>query len=821
MSVLRWRGPQLPVEAALPALRAGLQEHGAVVLVAPPGSGKTTRVPPALLEAGLVAEGQVLVLQPRRLAARRAGRTIAGWLGVRPGEEVGWQVRFENRTGRSTRIVLMTEGMLTRRLQADPFLDGVSAVILDEFHERGAHADLLLAVLRQLRSELRPELKLVVMSATLDPEPVARFLGGAPVVRAEGRRFPVTVHHRDRPVDERIEAAVADAVVEALAVCPEGHVLAFLPGVGEIERTAARLRGRVDLPVRPLHGRLPLAVQDAALQPTEPRTVVLATNIAETSVTMPGVRAVVDAGLERVSVFDPSLGISVLRTVPCSVASADQRAGRAGRTGPGTAWRLWTRPEHHRRAPAPQPELQRADLSELLLFLADLGEDPGALQWLEPLPAAALARARTLLDQLGAIDEAGDITALGRALAALPVHPRLGRVVVAGHAGGVLRAAATAAALMAERDPWGAPGVAAPADLLERIAAVDGGGRGGDRGALAQVRRVRDQLIRLARRLEPVPQDRGAGLVDALVAGFPERVGLRSGPGRGRLSTGLELRVARELPIGASEAFLAVAVRASERGATLACAAPLDPAELRVPWRATVRWDPDAQRVRIVRERRLGALLFATRPPSAAEREALAPAAAALLLAEARRAGVEVVLQPSPAVRQLQARLALLQRRRPELQVAATGLEDLLPHVVPGRRSFAELARVDLLPLLRGLLDHRVRQRLDRDVPPRWRLPTGREVRLDYGDGSGPPVLSARIQQLFGLRETPRVLGEAVVVELLAPNQRPAQVTRDLAGFWTGSYQAVRKELRGRYPKHAWPEDPLSAPPQDRPGRRR
>lgn len=823
MSGLRWSGPALPVEGVVPALIDGLAAHGSAVLVAPPGSGKTTRVPAALLLAGLAGDGQVVVLQPRRLAARRAGHTLARWLGARPGDAVGWRVRFENRSSPATRLVVMTEGMLTRQLQSDPFLDGVNIVILDEFHERGVHADLALAVLRRLQAELRPELKILVMSATLDPEPVAAFLGGAPVLRAEGRCFPVTVRHRSQRPARRIEEEVADGVVELLGETEGGHLLAFLPGVGEIERTRALLAARLDLPVVPLHGRLPLAAQDAALQPTAPRTVVLATNIAETSVTLPGVRAVVDAGLERVPEHDFALGIDSLRTLPTSVASADQRAGRAGRTGPGLALRLWTPAAHLLRPASQAPELERVDLTELVLFLADLGEAPEGLDWLDAPPASSLGRARQLLRELGALDADGEITALGRGLASLPVHPRLGRVVMAGAAAGVLDRATTAAALMAERDPWGAPGVAAPAALAQRMAAVDDPrqARGGDRRALARVRQVRDQLRRLAGRLDTLPPAPRGGLLGALVAGFPERVGLRTDTGEARLATGGRARFQQPPPLGSARCFLAVALHSGPRGIRIGAAAPLDDAQLAPDWSVAVRWDPEAQRVRLSRERRWGALVFERRPARAEDRGPAAPEVARVLAEEARRAGAAVVLRPGPAVRGLQGRLALLARLRPDHPLPDVSCDALLDDVLGACRSFSDLAGADLVGAIQRRLDHATRALLARALPVRIAVPSGSEIALDYGDGSGPPVLAARIQQLFGLRETPRVLGEPVVVHLLAPNQRPAQVTRDLAGFWTGSYQEVRKQLRGRYPKHSWPEDPLTAVAENRPRRRR
>ncbi len=798
----------LPIDPILPDLAEALRAHGAAVLVAPPGSGKTTRVPPALLRAGLADGGKICLLQPRRVAARLAAQRIAAEQGWTPGEEVGWRVRFEDRTSARTRIEVLTEGLLTRRLQADPLLEGVSVVILDEFHERSQHADLALALVRELRALGGP--RLLVMSATLDPGPVARFLGGAPVLRAEGRAFPVEVRHAERPDDRPAHLQVAGAVRQALAEAPEGHVLAFLPGAGEIERCAGALAD-LDAPVLPLHGRLPAEAQDLALAPSRRRKVVLATNIAETSVTLEGVRVVIDSGLARAPRFDPARGVEALELGPISVASADQRAGRAGRTGPGLAIRLWTRHQHALRPPAEAPEVQRADLAELVLFLADQGQSCKEFPWFEPPPAAHLDQAAGLLRALGALDGEGQITAEGRALAALPLHPRLGRVVRAGHRAGALRAAAGLAALAAEPDPWG--GGEGPGDVLDRLRAIDADPRA------RRLRQVRDQLVRVAE--GALGPSRSAGpadlstLADALLAGFPDRVGLLRGrDGEALLSSGAGCRVDRPERLGGAAAFVAVELAADPRGLVARLAVPVDPADLPATPVRALRWDPAREAVIDVEELRFGALVLRQRPAGGPSD----PAAVAALLLEHARKRADLLLRPRDGAAGLLGRLRFLSRRRPDLGLPDPGNPaSLLPELCDGRRSFQDLREVDLGAELRARLDAASLRRLDELAPARWRLPSGREVELDYGDGEGPPVLAARIQQLFGLVQHPVIAGERALVHLLAPNHRPAQVTADLPGFWAGSYAEVRKELRGRYPRHTWPEDPRVALPEDRP----
>ncbi len=815
---------RLPIDDVLPDIVSAVSRHPAVVVTAPPGAGKTTRVPSALLDAGLAGDGDVLLLQPRRAAARLVARRIASERGCRVGEEVGYAVRFDRKTSSSTRLTVLTEGLLTRRIQADPFLEGTGIVVLDEVHERSLHADLALALVAEVAREAREDLKLVLMSATLEVAPLLRFLGeGTPVVASKGRTFPVDVRFDERPDDRRLGDRVAAAVRSVLQERDDGHVLAFLPGVREIEDARGALSSLQGVDVLPLHGRLPAAEQDRALSPSRQRKVVLSTNIAETSVTIDGVVAVVDSGLERVPVFDVSTGVTRLDTQPVSRASADQRAGRAGRTAPGVAHRLWTRNVDALRPAFAAPEIETADLAPLVLEVLAWGADPRGFRWLTPPPEAAVARALDLLRRLGAVE--GDaVTPLGRQLAKLPLHPRLARVVVEGHRRGVLRDAAGAAALATERDPWGrdrsALRRAGHDDLAGRLALLDQRGVGADPGALRRVIQVRDQIVRVA---EGALGRGGAGgapdaVLDALIAGFPDRVARRrEGEGaRYHLSGGSGAELAD--PHDPPELLVAVELQGRKgRVPLLRVAAPLDPARLPATTADEVVWDPDREGVAARRVTRFGALVLRDVPSG----DAPDPVAAAALLAEVAGRDPVAALQPGPEVAALQARIAFLRRQQPDLDLPDLSLDTLLPELCEGRRSVRELRALDLVSELLSRLPWPARQALDDRAPARLRLPTGSTVAVSYDAPDQPPVVAARIQQLFGLPDTPRIAGEPVVLHLLAPNNRPAQVTRDLAGFWAGSYADVRKDLRGRYPKHAWPEDPLTARPEDRPHRNR
>ncbi len=884
----------LPIDAVLPALVAALRAGPAAVLVAPPGAGKTTRVPPALAAAGIGGGGQIVVLAPRRIAARAAARRIADERGWRLGEEVGYQVRFERRAGAATRILVATEGIFLQRLQADPLLSGIGAVLFDEFHERSLAADLALAMARQVQREVRPDLALLAMSATLDPAPLAAFLGDCPIVESRGRLFAVEIRYRERPAPagtggrggvSPLAAAVRAAVEEALdhaldhaldaspaPGAPAGDVLVFLPGVGEIERAAAALAplaARRDLAVVPLYGDLPAESQDAALRPLSRRKVVLATNVAETSVTVEGVTTVVDSGLARRLRYDPASGLDRLQVGRISRAAAEQRAGRAGRERPGLCLRLWPEREHAALPARETPEIARTDLASPALQLLAWGErDLAAFGWFEPPEPAALERALALLGELGAIDAAHRLTADGRAMARLPLHPRLARLLVEGRARGIPRQAALAAALLGERDPFrrasrqqaGNPGDRSDrsdrrarhtsrSDVLDRLDALDDFARHrppeppwGDRpepGAARHVLAARDQLVRegegTAAGADPwraeaeASDERGEALGSALFAAFPDRLARRreAGGPRALMVGGRGVRLAAEsaLAEGAAELFVAVEVDVSDgasaeglvRLASEVAFADLPAARLAT----TVEVEWDAARERAVgwkRTRYRDLVVAASEVPAAADD-------AARVLAAAAAADLDRALPlAEPAVAALLARLRVLRVWMPELGLPAfddAELRALLPLLAAGRRSFAELRQAPLAAVIAGTLSREQRQALDREAPERLRVPSGRELALAYAPGR-PPVLAARIQELFGWSAAPRLAAGrvAVLLHLLAPNGRPQQVTDDLASFWRQGYPQVRKELRGRYPKHAWPEDPTTAPPERRPRRR-
>jgi ATP-dependent helicase HrpB len=837
------------------------------VIEAPPGAGKTTRVPPALHRAGLAGSGEVVVLEPRRLAARLAARRVAEELGERPGETVGWQVRFEEVAGPGTRIRYVTEGLLTRRLLSDPTLPGVGAVVVDEFHERHLPGDLALAFLRRLQRGARPDLKLVVMSATLDAGPVARFLG-APALRSEGRLFEVAVEHLSpeeaaRP-ETRLEDHVARAVRRLVREGLDGDVLVFLPGAAEIRRAREAigdLAASADLEVLPLHGDLPPEEQDRAVRGGPRRKVILSTNVAETSVTIPGVVAVVDSGLARVASHSPWSGLPTLEVRKVSRASAAQRAGRAGRTRPGRALRLYTRHDHDARPEYDVPEILREDLSETLLALASLGAAE-ELEWLEPPPAPAAEAARTLLSRLGAIDAAGALTGRGRRMLRYPLHPRLARLVVEAGARGAGAEGALLAAILGERElrdrrllEGGALPPTGPSDLLELAQVFHEAARarfdpdrlrrwGVNPGAAQAVERSRRQLERLARAGEK-PADRPpgeGGIEDALLlatlAAYPDRVARRRAPGSDEvvLAGGGSARldpasVVREAP-------LLVAVDAEERrgerrppGASRAEARvriasavteemllDLFPEALR--YETAVSWNAQAERVDALERLVYGDLVLEeTRAPRADAEQV-----AALLHDQALARGARA-FAPEGEVDRVAARLAFAAAHAPdqELGLAApteAGLARALRDLCAGRRSFAELREASLPAALLAALDPRARAALDRLAPERVTLPGGRSTRVHYEQGK-PPWIESRLQDFFGMAQGPAVAGGRVplVLHLLAPNQRAVQVTTDLAGFWERHYPALRRELGRRYPRHAWPEDPRTAPPP--PARRR
>ncbi len=822
----------LPIDEVTDAAAESLRRHPRLVLIAPPGAGKTTRIPPLLLDQGL-ARGQVLVLEPRRIAARLSATRVANERGCALGAEVGYRVRFEDRTGPSTRIVFLTEGILSRRMISDPLLEGVGAVVLDEFHERSVHADLALAFLREL-SATRPELRLVVMSATLDPGPVARFLGGCPVLTSEGRQHPLEVRYLERPDERPADVQVVAGVKEALRGGGDGDVLAFLPGVREIGRAARALRGDLTgVDVLELHGELEAKAQDRAVAPRasgDRRRVVLSTNVAESSLTIPGVDTVVDAGLVKRSRHDPAIGVDHLELGRISRFSAEQRAGRAARLGPGRVYRRWTEMEHQRLAEAEPPELLRVDLAPVVLaVVAWSGTNPQRFEWLDAPPAGAVDRAVHLLRRLGALPSEGfRLTGLGERLAALPVHPRLGRLLLDAGAAGHGRRGALVAALASERDLLRDRAVlrdrVGRSDLLERLERLERVAAGESAEALGLDRRGARAALAAAARLERFAgrptgpaRDPEETLLRAVLAAFPDRVALRRGSGL-QLAEGGRAVLAPESVV--KEGPLLVAVQLDGQGAGKTAVVRLA-SHIERSWltgvneRIEARFDKERERVDLVRVTLYEALELEQRP------DPNAPLDRSDALAAAAAADLDRALPLTDALESLLRRIHFVRRYAPELDLPEVGPDvrrELLPMITPGKRSFAELRAADLGPLL---LD-RLPVRLDHLAPTHVPVPSGRRAPLRY-ETEGPPVLSIRLQEVFGLLETPRVLNGRVPVkmELLAPNHRPVQVTQDLASFWSRTYDEVRKELRRRYPKHDWPEDPADGIPSARARRRR
>ncbi len=830
----------LPIDPILPEVVTAVAGHAAAVLRAPAGAGKTTRVPPALLDAGLAGRGQVIVLEPRRLAARAAARRIADERGGTVGDEVGYQVRFDRRCGPRTRILAVTPGILLRFLLDDPFLETAGLVVFDEFHERGLESDLALGLVRLVQQTVRPDLRVVVMSATLATEPVAAYLGYCPVVVAEGRQYPVEIIYEPRPESLAWPAAAARAVGQLLGRTP-GDLLVFLPGLYEIRQTARHLEPLAlehDLAVLPLYGDLPPEQQDAALLPQRRRKVVLATNVAETSVTVEGVTAVVDTGLARTLRFDPALGLDRLRLTPISRASAEQRAGRAGRTAPGVCVRLWSAAAHRARPEQAEPEIRRVDLAGAVLQLLAFGEsDPERFPWPEPPRPAAVAQARSLLRRLGAADDAG-VTELGRTLARLPVHPRLGRLLVEGERLGRPDRAALAAALLSERDPFpreeSGPHHATRSDVLDRVKALEAfernrtGPASINRGAARSVLRARDQLRRSLRDGPAGGADVSAddALLRALLAAFPDRVARRRevGSRRGVMVGGRGVRLAPSSGVTEPEFFVCVEVDAGQGEALVRQASAVErdwlpPALVRVA--TEVEFDEAAERVSARRRVRYDDLILEDEPAKLPDAEEVAR-----VLGAAAAARLPRVLPPDDSPAGLfRTRVRCLRVWVPELDLPAlddADLREVLTWLCHGCRSFADLRKADWAGALRGKLTREQLLAVDREAPERLEVPSGSRIALRYEEGR-PPVLAVRVQEVFGLRETPRVAAGRVrvLLHLLAPNSRPQQVTDDLASFWANTYPVVRKELRARYPKHSWPEDPLNAPPERRPARKR
>jgi ATP-dependent helicase HrpB len=834
----------LPIDAVLPALRAALLERHEAVLEAPPGAGKTTRVPLALLNEAWLAGRRILMLEPRRLAARAAAERLAAELGETVGETVGYRIRLESKVGPRTRIEVVTEGILARRLQDDPSLAGVGLVIFDEFHERSLDADLALALTLNGREMFADEhagapLKILLMSATLEGERLSALLGNAPVVSSVGRMFPVTTQWgRPFQLGEYIEPRVLHTVLQALSDEP-GSVLVFLPGQAEIRRVHEQLQealaGRSDILLCPLHGELDLAAQRAAIEPAPAglRKVVLATNIAETSLTIDGVRVVVDAGLERVPRFDPASGMTRLDTQRISRASATQRAGRAGRLQPGVCYRLWSQAQHEQLAAYSSAEILQADLAGLALQLARWGVEPAELAWLDAPPVAAFGQARDLLGRLGALSASGGLNSHGQAMAQLPAHPRIAHLLLRGQALGLGALACDLAALLGERDILRGAG----ADLHSRIGLLSGadkaarGNHGGVQRARQLARQFRGYLT--GRASEAVAEPAHERWLGCLLAfAYPDRIA------RQRRAGGAEYRLANGRAALFSETdalmkheWLVIAdlgSRQGQREERIYLAAELEPGLFSGPLAEQVSshevldWDEREGLLRAERQRKVGELLLDSQPQTQLDEAARARA----LLTLVRRKGLEL-LAWTPELRQWQARLALL--RRLELQSAAlsqwpdvsdaallASLEDwLLPYLGKVSR-LSHFNQLDLPGMLASLLPWPLPQRLDELAPKSLEVPSGSRVSIDYNEQ--PPVLAVRLQELFGLADTPRIAGgrQQVLLHLLSPGRRPVQVTQDLASFWANTYTEVKKDLKGRYPKHYWPDNPLLAEPTAR-----
>jgi ATP-dependent helicase HrpB len=847
----------LPIDPVLPELLDALRRQGNIVVRAPTGAGKTTRVPPAILDAGIAKHGRIILLEPRRLAARAAARRIAAERGGRLGDEVGYHVRFDRQCGPHTRILAVTPGILLRFLHDDPFLESTGVVIFDEFHERGLDSDLALGLVRLVQQTVRSDLRIVVMSATLAVEGVAHYLGDCPVFVSEGRPQPVQVSYQPRPANVPWPVAVAQAVADLLQRT-DGDLLAFLPGLNEIRQAARHLEPlaqEFSLAVLPLHGDLPAEQQDAALLPQKRRKVVLATNVAETSVTIEGITGVVDTGLARTLVYDAAVGLDRLRIMPISRASAEQRAGRAGRTRPGVCLRLWSELAERARPEQTDPEIRRVDLAGAVLHLLVFGEaDVTRFPWLEPPREAAVAQALVLLRRLGAVGEEG-VTALGRVLARLPVHPRLGRLLIEGLRWGQPDRVALAAALLSERDPFtrsldepAQPTQGRPAtmsDVLDRVEALEDFERRGqcvsilgtlNRGAARQVLRVRDQLLRSLRHETREANSFAPGgsslansaeeiVLRGLLAAYPDRVARRrdAGSRRGVMVGGRGVRLAPSSGVTAPELFLGIDVDASQNETLVRQASVVQrdwlPPEL-VHTTIDVFFDAETERVTARRRLRFEDLVIEDTPAGLPDDDH-----PARVLATAAAEHLERVLPSSDsAAGAFLVRLRCLRQWMPELQLPTfdpADLRELLAWLTPGRRSFAELRQAPWLEGLQSRLTGVQRQAVEREAPERLAVPSGSRLALHYEEGRSP-VLAVRIQEVFGLTETPRIAGGRVrvLLHLLAPNYRPQQVTDDLASFWINTYPLIRKALRARYPKHAWPEDPLSASPQRGPRRR-
>ncbi len=801
-----------PVDAVVAQLKDVLAARNCAVLVAEPGAGKTTRVPLALVGEPWLKARKIVMLEPRRLAARAAAKRMADTLSQSVGETVGYTVRLERKVSKATRIEVVTEGILTRRMQSDPELSDTGLLIFDEFHERSLDGDFGLALALDVQRGLRDDLRLLVMSATLDTEKLSTHLDGAPVISASGRMFPVGVTHLERPTKFSLVDDTVKAVLRGLREQP-GSLLVFLPGEGEIRRAEEALK-KSGLPpkvdVRPLYGAMALAEQDAAIAPCADgyRKVVLATTIAETSLTIEGIGAVIDTGLKRSPRFDPASGMTSLETVRVSQASAEQRKGRAGRLGPGHCYRLWPEAEMRALAAHDDPEIRIADLAPLVLDLAQWGvTSVGGLPWLEAPQAAPFAQAQDLLRQLGAMDAAGAITAHGREMARLPLHPRLSHMVVKSAALGAGASAAETAALISERD--GLPRDAS-VDVEQRLLQMRGAARDRIRQTARQIR----EMIKAGEDTAEISH----GVM--LAFAYPDRIAQRRGAARFRMANGGGAVVPEHDNLGKSD-FIAIALLdGAQADAKVFLAGELSLAEIEtyfgklIETTRGVHWDNKAQAVKAAKVRRLGAIILEERPDVSADPDAIAAAMAQGVALMGMSA-----LPWTETAQFLRTRIMFLRRTMPDLNwpdlsddaLAASSQEWLAPYLA-GMTKRSDLARLELAQMLRSLVPHDLLSRLDKLAPLRMEVPSGGHYRIDY-ETEGDPVLRVRLQEMFGMHSAPQVAdGRARLrIELLSPAGRPVAVTQSLETFWTNGYPDVRKDLRGRYPKHYWPENPLEA----------
>jgi ATP-dependent helicase HrpB len=828
--------PALPINEILPELLAALAGGPAAVLAAEPGSGKTTIVPLILRDQPWLAGRKIMVLEPRRLAARAAAVRMSELVGEPVGATIGYRVRFDSQVSRATRIEVVTEGILIRMLQSDPELTGVGLVIFDEFHERSLQTDLALALCLDARP-LRPDLKILVMSATIEVTGISALLGRAPVITGRGRCFPVTVEFLARPAADFIVAGAIAGIDRALAE-QAGDILVFLPGGGEIRTVLAHYRQRPDLATLPLYGDLPLEKQNLVFAPAPGRRrLILATPIAETSLTIEGITTVVDTGLVKAPRFDPASGLTHLETIPISKASAEQRAGRAGRLAPGHCYRLWTKAEHHSRPDFLPPEIINGDLAPLRLELALWGvSDPGRLAWLDPPRPGPIEQAGQLLVDLGALDEKGAITTLGKLLAGFPLHPRLALMLIRGREQGASEPACRLAALLNNRDPFTDGAGRRSVDLEERlrllvIFARDGAeavrAKGGDPAVCRRIAREADQYRKLLGKTATATGS-WAGAGPLLASAYPDRIALKKpGSGQHLLASGRGALLPVGDQLASAELLVAAKLDGGKKQGRIFLAAPLTLAELKrdqphlIQTVKTVQWDTEHGRVAAVAEERIGSLVLTRKKWPGADPERISQC----LLAGIRQTG-SAGLPWQPKSRELQARIQAARHWQPDRwpdPSDATLLRDLawLEPYLGRARSLNDLRKLDLAAILLARLSWPEQQELERIAPTHLEVPSGSRIRLRYQPGE-PPVLAVRIQEMFGCTETPTVAGGSlpVRIHLLSPAQRPIQITSDLPAFWRSTYREVKKELAGRYPKHYWPENPLEAEATSRAKRR-